>query len=287
MTLPTNQIICGDNVETMKDWPSECVDLVVTSPPYDDLRDYKGYVFDFEGVAEQLYRVIRSGGVVVWVVGDATVDGSETGTSFRQALHFKHLGFNLHDTMIYHKDSCPFPETTRYYPSFEYMFVLTKGKPSNVNLIADKPNKRYGEKVASSTQRMPDGKTYAISAAKTNPKKSIKLFGVRQNIWKYSPGYKKSASDDVAYEHPATFPEQLAKDHIISWSNPNNLILDCMSGSGTTCVAAKMLGRNYIGIDISEEYCGIARQRLEAVDTGVPVKEQRTGQLALFEVQQK
>jgi DNA modification methylase len=263
--LPINQIICGDCVEVMKSWPDECIDLTVTSPPYGNLRDYRGYTFDFESIARELYRITKPGGVVVWVVGDTTVNGSETGTSFRQALYFKDVcGFNLHDTMIYQKDACPFPERNRYYQSFEYMFVLSKGKPKTVNLIADKLNRKYGQKVAPSTQRQPDGKTVKSWANKTDPTRTVKKYGVRGNVWKYSPGYSKSTKDKYAYQHPAMFPEQLAADHIVSWSNPGDIVLDPMCGSGTTCKMALKLGRRFIGIDIAEEYCEISRKRVEA-----------------------
>ena len=263
--LPINQIICGDCVEVMKSWPDECIDLTVTSPPYDNLRDYRGYTFDFESIARELYRITKPGGVVVWVVGDTTVNGSETGTSFRQALYFKDVcGFNLHDTMIYQKDACPFPERNRYYQSFEYMFVLSKGKPKTVNLIADKLNRKYGQKVAPSTHRQSDGKIVKMSANKTDPTRTIKKYGVRGNVWQYSPGNNKSTKDKYAYKHPAIFPEQLAADHIISWSNPGDIVLDPMCGSGTTCKMALKLGRRFIGIDIAEEYCEIARKRVEA-----------------------
>ncbi len=260
-----NHIYHGDCVDVMRTFPEGVIDLTVTSPPYDNLRTYKGYDFNFEEIAKELYRVTKDGGVVVWVVGDATIKGSETGTSFRQALYFKEIGFNLHDTMIYQKDACPFPETNRYYPMFEYMFVFSKGKPKTVNLIADKPNKRHGEKVASSTQRQPDGKTVKVSANKTDPTRTVKKYGVRGNVWQYSPGYNKSTTDEIAYKHPAIFPEQLAQDHILSWSNPGDIVLDPMCGSGTTCKMAKLNGRNYIGIDIAEEYVEMARRRVEEV----------------------
>lgn len=255
-----------DCVEGMKLLPNECIDLTVTSPPYDNLRTYKGFTWDFEGTAKELYRVTKQGGVVVWIVGDATIKGSETGTSFRQALYFKEIGFNIHDTMIYLKDACPFPETNRYYPMFEYMFVLSKGKPKTVNLIADKPNKRYGEKVASSTQRQPDGKTVKVSANKTDPTRTVKKYGVRGNVWQYSPGYNKSTKDKCAYQHPAIFPEQLAQDHILSWSNEGDVVLDPFLGSGTTAKMALLNNRHFIGFELSEEYCKIANERISKLN---------------------
>lgn len=257
--LPINQIICGDCVEVMKSWPEECIDLTVTSPPYDDLRDYRGYTFDFESIARELYRVTKPGGVVVWVVGDATINGSETGTSFRQALYFKDVcGFKLHDTMIYKKKTISFPNTNRYYQAFEYMFVFSKGRPKTVNLIRDKRNLCFGDAV-SGTDRKKDGTFEERRKGKIIPK-----LGVRFNVWEYPTGRGNSARDEIAFQHPAVFPEQLAADHIVSWSNPGDIVLDPMCGSGTTCKMALKLGRRFIGIDIAEEYCEIARKRVEA-----------------------
>lgn len=263
--LQLNQFYIGEAVNFMKEnIPDNFVDLTVTSPPYDNLRTYKGFIFDYKSMLKELYRVTKNGGVLVWITGDATINGSETLTSFRHALYAKEIGFNVHDTMIYQKDSCPFPEINRYYPSFEYMFIFSKGKPKTTNLIADKPNRRYGEKVVSSTQRQPDGTTIKVSANKTNPNRKVKEFGVRTNVWLYSPGYMKSTKDKIAYKHPAQFPEQLAQDHIISWSNEGDIVLDPMCGAGTTCKMAWLNKRNFIGIDISEEYINdICKPRLK------------------------
>ena len=241
----------------MQDMPDKCVDLVVTSPPYDNLRDYKGFIFDFEGIAQQLSRIIKDGGVIVWVVSDATVNGSETGTSFRQALYFKDVcGLNLHDTMIFDKKSMSFPEIVRYYSSFEYMFVFSRSKPKVINLLSDRKNKQSGPNGCVS-KRMKDG-----SIKKKNFGTKILEYGVRFNVWHCPVGYMNSATDKEAFEHPAIFPEKLAKDHILSWSNPGDIVLDCFSGSGTTAKMAKLTDRQYIGLEISEKYCEIARQRL-------------------------
>ena len=266
--LEINKIYNMDCLEGMKLLPDECIDLTVTSPPYDNLRDYNNEVtwnFEkFQEIAKELFRVTKPGGVVVWVVGDATINGSETGTSFRQALYFKEIGFNLHDTMIYQKDSCPFPETNRYYPAFEYMFVLSKGKPKTVNLIADKPNKRYGEKITG-TGRNSDGTLKPHTAVKNKTNRTVKKFGVRTNVWLYRVGKWKITKDEYAYKHPAMFPEQLAEDHIISWSNPGDIVLDPFLGSGTTAKMALLNNRNFIGFEISKEYCEIAEQRISQI----------------------
>lgn len=248
-------LYCGNCLEVMKGLPDNSVDLCVTSPPYDNLRDYKGYSFDFKGIAKELYRIIKKGGVVVWVVGDATINGSETGTSFRQALYFKEIGFNLHDTMIYQKNSYPFPPSNRYFSVFEYMFVLSKGSPKTANL---KRVKTIGKKHTSSTARQPNG---SMEAMKYEFGKDNRI---ADNVWKYDVGYGKSSNDKRQFEHPATFPEQLARDHIYSWSNKGDIVLDCFAGSGTTPTMAIRDGRKYIAIEISPEYCEIAAKRIES-----------------------
>ena len=261
--LQTDVIICGDNCEVMRRMPSESIDLVVTSPPYDDLRTYGGHSWDFEGVAQQLWRLIKPGGVVVWIVNDATVNGSETGTSFRQALRFMEIGFRLHDTMIYSRDGCRFPEINRYYPVWEYMFVFSKSAPCCVNLIQDRRNLRAGDSLNSCTQREKDGTLQAVSASRVARDRVIKEYGVRFNIWTYNCGNGKSTSDSIAFDHPAIFPESLARDHILSWSNEGDIVLDPFSGSGTTAKMAKHNGRKYIGIEVNPEYVEISLKRLE------------------------
>lgn len=256
----TNCMDCLEGLKLIKD---NSVDLVVTSPPYDNLREYKeGHGFDFKGIAKELYRVIKDGGIIVWIVGDSTIKGSETGSSFKQALFFMECGFNLHDTMIYQKDACPFPEINRYYPSFEYMFVLSKGKPKTTNLIMDKPNKRFGEKITG-TGRNPDGTLKQHTSVKNKTNRVVKEFGVRTNVWLYSVGKWKVTKDECAYQHPAIFPEQLAQDHIISWSNKNDIVMDIFSGSGTTHKMALLNNRRFIGFELSQEYVDIEEQRLK------------------------
>lgn len=256
--LPINQIIQGDCLEVLSSFPAESVDLVVTSPPYDNLRDYKGYSFNFDGIAKEMYRVLKVGGVIVWVVGDATIDGSESGTSFRQALFFKEIGLNLHDTMIYLKNSPAFPDSVRYGQVFEYMFILSKGKPKTFNPIMDKKN-RWTESFGKSSNRQKDG------TIQQKEKIVVKDFGMRFNTWKYNTGFGYSTKDEIAFEHPAIYPEDLAADHIKSWSNDGDIVLDPMCGSGTTLKMARALNRNYIGIDISDEYCELARKRINSL----------------------
>lgn len=247
-----NKIITGDNVDILRQFPDKCIDMTVTSPPYDNLRTYNGFEWDFESLAQELYRVTKDGGVVVWVVGDATIKGSETGTSFRQALYFKEIGFNLHDTMIYDKGYAPFPSNIRYNQSFEYMFVFSKGKVTDVELLRE-PRTTAGDRV--STFRQSDGSTKR-AVCKLNDTR------VRRNIWHVANGYMHTTKDKYAYEHPAIFPEKLAEDHIVSWSNPGDIVLDLFGGSGTTAKMALLNGRNYIHIDCSNEYNEIANQRI-------------------------
>lgn len=255
-----NKVIQGDCLEVMKGIPDKSVDMVLTSPPYDNLRDYKGYTFNFEGIAKEIYRVLKDGGVCVWIVGDATIKGSETGTSFKQALYFKEIGFNLHDTMIYRKNSLTFPDTNRYYQCFEYMFILSKGKPKTTNLIEDKENKQ-ANKTITGNYRDIDGSLKEMSGSKN--KRAIKSKGVRWNIWEYNTGWKHSYTEDFLRGHPAIFPEKLAEDHILSWSNEGDIVLDPFAGSGTTLKMAKKNNRNYIGIEIASEYIEIIEARLK------------------------
>jgi site-specific DNA-methyltransferase (adenine-specific) len=236
--------------------PDRCIDLTVTSPPYDNLRTYNGFSFNFEEVAQELYRITKDGGVVVWVVGDATINGSETGTSFRQALYFKEIGFNLHDTMIYMSDKPPLTHN-RYEQKFEYMFIFSKGKPKTFNPIKE-PCLNAGQSNKHNTFRHTGEKTATFHSIN-----GIKDTKIKGNIWFYKTGNNKSTKDKIAFEHPAIFPEQLAHDHIISWSNPGDIVFDPFIGSGTTAKMAYLNGRNYCGIDISEEYCEIARRRVE------------------------
>jgi site-specific DNA-methyltransferase (adenine-specific) len=251
--MEINKIYNENCLETMAAMPDNFIDLTVTSPPYDNLRTYKGYSFDFESVAKELYRVTKQGGVVVWIVGDATVKGSETGTSFKQALYFKEIGFNLHDTMLYMKTGITFPETNRYYNAFEYMFVFSKGKPNATNLLKDRKNISAGGKIHGKVTQIDGSKV-----VKNGHGRITKEYGVRWNYW--FPWIGKRGGIENA--HPAIFPESLANDHIISWSNPGDLVYDPFMGSGTTAKMAIKNNRNYIGSEISEEYCEIAKNRV-------------------------
>ena len=255
--MELNKIYCGDNCDLLGELPRECIDLVVTSPPYDDLRTYGGHTWDFYGVAWQLKRVLKLGGVIVWVVADATIKGSETGTSFRQALYFKEIGFNLHDTMIYSKGAQGGAKGSQYCytQSFEYMFVLSVGKPRVINLIQDRKSIYYKEGLKKSTMRRPNGDRIPF-------KVPLKEYGKRTNVWEIRGGYMVGSTDKLSFQHPATFPEQLATDHILSWSNEGDTVLDPFTGSGTTCKAAKELGRNFLGFEINPEYCKIAERRI-------------------------
>lgn len=246
----------GDCLERMKEIPDGSVDLTVTSPPYDNLRSYNGNNEQWgehvwREVLADLYRVTAEGGVVVWVVGDATVKGSETGTSFKQALHAMDCGFRLHDTMIWNKGgfSAVGALQTRYAPVFEYMFVLSKGRPKCFNPLKDRKNKHSGKRITR-TKRLSDGTT------KKYPDYISSDLGQRFNVWEQQP-VKSNRSG-----HPAVFPEKLAHDHIISWSNGGDTVLDPFMGSGTTGKMAKQTGRNFIGIELDEGYFKIAQERI-------------------------
>lgn len=267
--IELNKIYNEDCLTTLSKIENDTLDLTITSPPYDDLRTYNnhisgkktefnGYSFDFENIAKELYRTTKNGGVVVWVIGDGTENGSETGTSFRQALFFKEVGFNIHDTMIYMKNNFSNPSSNRYHQIFEYMFVFSKGKPKTFNPIKDRKN-IYGGQVGSwgkNTSRQVDGSMIE------RKKKIIQEYGQRYNVWKYKTS-KNGQEDDIAYQHPAIFPIQLVKDHISSWSNIGDIIYDPFMGSGTTGKAAKLMERNFIGSEISDEYYNISQIRIK------------------------
>lgn len=253
--LEIGKIHCGDNCELVAKIPSESIDLVLTSPPYDDLRKYGGHSWDFYGIAWQLARTLKPGGVIVWIVCDQTEDGSESGSSLEQALHFKRLGLRLHDTMIWNKGSFTGvgSVSVRYGPSSEFMFVFSKGKPNTFNPIRDRKNNYAGKIGKANTLRLPSGELIR----KTHEAKEMDDFGIRFNVWNISP-----EQSNLKREHPAQFPDALARDHVASWSNSGDVVLDPFLGSGTTAKAAKDLGRQFIGIEINPEYCAIATRRI-------------------------
>lgn len=250
----------GDCIEIARGL--ECsAHLIVTSPPYDALRRYGGHRFNFRAVAEASRDMLISGGVLVWVIKDQTVNGSETGTAAFHKLYFKDcLGLNIHDTMIYEKNGHAYPSQNRYYEIFEYMIVFSKGSPKTFNPIKDRENKWYGQKWSNKRSRRNfEGDLKDSSWDQAEGER----FGVRFNSWKYNVGHGYSSKDKIAFKHPAIFPELLAHDHIVSWSNKGNLVLDPMCGSGTVCKQAEKLNRLWIGIEIEEKYCEITAKRIE------------------------
>lgn len=251
-----NNVHCGDCLDIMQSIPDKSIDLVLTSPPYDNLRDYGDSLEWGEAIwkkcANLLNDKLKDGGVIVWVVGDETTNGSESGTSFKQALYFKEIGLNLWDTMIYEKSGMSYPGSQkRYFNTFEYMFVFAKGEPKTANLIKDRPNKYVG----------------TMGGNKRGGLCKRAEFGRRFNIWRYNNGKFNSSKDSRAFQHPAIFPEQLAADHIITWSNEHDVVLDPFAGSGTTCVVSQELNRQFIGIEKVQKYCQIARERLDVQPT--------------------
>lgn len=254
--IETNKIYNQDCLIGLRELPSESIDMVLTSPPYDNLRTYNGYSFDFENIAKELVRVIKQGGVIVWVVGDQTKEGSETGTSFRQALYFKELGLNIHDTMIWHKVN-PIPlNHNRYEQAFEYMFVFSKGKPKTFNPLLE-PTLTSG----SYTHRRNTGRVTEAATRNRCETTEVKKTKYKQNIFDYYVGSKSGETET----HPAPFPEQLAHDHIVSWSNKGDIVLDPFIGSGTTAKMCIKTDRKYIGFEISKEYCEIVKRRIADV----------------------
>ena len=247
--METNKIFNEDCLKTMAKMPDNFIVLTITSPPYDNLRKYNGYNFEFEKIAKELFRVTNQGGVLIWVVGDATINGDETGSSFKQALYFKEVGFKLHDTMIWHKpNSFNFGSNSCYRQSFEYMFVLSKGKIKTVNLIKDVPTKLKGQKVKGARK-------HANGVRDIVPDFIVSDYKKRNNVWHIPVGTNNN-------NHPAIFPEKLAEDHILSWSNERDLIYDPMIGSGTVAKMALLNNRKFIGSEISKEYCEEANKRI-------------------------
>jgi site-specific DNA-methyltransferase (adenine-specific) len=260
-----NKVFNENNIITLSKLTENVIDMTITSPPYDGIRKYNGFVFDLDTLSKELYRTTKEGGVVVWIVNDQVVNGSETGTSFKQALNFMENGFNLHDTMIYQKNSSTYPasrKSNRYTQIFEYMFVFSKGKPKTHNLICDKPNKWAGHtNWGKNTKRIGDNEQL-IEIEKIKP---VPDFSPRNNIWTYNNGGGFASSDKIAYQHPAIFPEKLVEDHLITWSNEGDLVYDPFMGSGTTAKVCIKLNRNYLGSEISEDYINICNQRIESM----------------------
>ena len=250
MNLGLNKIYNENCLQTMAKMPDNFIDISITSPPYDDLRKYNGYTFEFESIARELFRVTKKGGVVVWVVNDATIKGNETGTSFKQALFFKECGFNLHDTMIWYKPNCfNFGSNSCYRQSFEYVFVFSKGKIKTINLIKDIPAKLKGKVVRGARK-------HANGMRDITPDFIVNDYKKRDNVWFIKVGSKN-------FNHPAIFPEELANDHILSWSNIGDLVYDPMIGSGTVAKIAIINQRKFIGSEISKEYCEKANKRIK------------------------
>ena len=260
-SAPTiNKVYNCDALTLLRAMPSGSVDCCVTSPPYDSLRVYNGYTFDFQPIAHEIYRVLKPGGVCVWVIGDQISNHQRSMTSMRQALYFTDVvGFWMYDLIIFHDPGTAFQHPGRYVNQHEFMYVLSKDEPKTKN-IQVKPNKWAGEKRPAGSTKV----QYSADGSKreTRPRLETKDFGVMGNVWTMGAGYGKSTMDRVAFNHPATFPEQLAELHIKSWTNPGDLVLDCFMGSGTTAKIARNLKRDYIGSEISFEYMKIIHDRL-------------------------
>jgi DNA modification methylase len=250
--IELQKIYNEDCLKTMANMPDNFIDFIITSPPYDDIRQYNGYDFDFINISKELFRVLKNGGVMIWVVGDKTENGSESGTSFKQALHFKEIGFNLHDTMIYYKNN-PMPTTgNRYHQHFEYMFALSKGAPKTFNPIKEETKYRG---IANMKNRGEFGSLHYKKVDRTTEKKV-------GNVFFYSIGGGISTKDKIAYQHPAIFPEQLVFDQISTWTDEHDIIYDPFMGSGTTAKVAILCNRRWIGSEISKAYIDIADKRL-------------------------
>ena len=260
-----NKLFLGDAEKKLKEIPDESIDASVTSPPYDKLRTYTGSIDTwniekFKNIADQLYRVTKKGGIVAWVVGDATIKGSKTLSSFKQAIYFQEIGFDMFDVLIYEKSGSGPPHKNRYFNVFEYIFILSKGRPKTINLLKDKLNKWGGYKTyAEITRREADG------TLTKKEQKTIGKYGIRTNIWKYNNGKGQTTRDKVAHNHPAIFPEKLVEDILKSWTSEGDIILDPFGGSGTTAKISYIMDRKYIYIEQVEEYYRLASKRIDDI----------------------
>ncbi len=264
---------------TMNKMPNNFIDCTITSPPYDDIRNYNkkieglsdefnGYSFPFEDIAKELYRVTKKGGIVVWVVNDATHNGSETLNSFRQALFFKEIGFKIHDTMIYRKLN-PMPNAgKRYQQMFEYMFILSKGSPKTTNISLRERSNKCNDKRTYRKKKFSRNQDGEFNENEYFVKEMVPDY----NIWDFYVGGGNTTKDEIAFEHPAIFPEELVKRHIDSWTNVGDLIYDPFMGSGTTSKMCILSDRNYIGSELSKEYCDIEKKRLLQLQTKLDFK---------------
>lgn len=245
----------ADCVRFMEGMGDSTIPFTITSPPYDNLRDYRGYQFDFPAIAEQLYRITAKGGVVVWVVGDK-IKGGRSLTSFKQAIYFQSIGFQVHDVMIYQKKNTPFMRSNAYTNCYEFMLVLSKGAPAVFNPLKEKTVRNGFEMIVANKKA--DGINNKIL-------RELKKEKTKTNIWQYAVGLGGTTTDKEAFQHPAVFPEKLAEDHILTWTNEGMLVFDPMCGSGTSGKMAKLHSREFLCVDISKEYINIAKQRVKKV----------------------
>jgi len=259
--LPLNKIICGDNVEVMASFPPESIHAVITSPPYGDIFAYHGFSFNFPAVAKQLYRVLHPTGYIAWVVRDEVVDGSITGETARQILGFLDLGFKIPLTIIYAKLGAPrVGSLNNYNNEHEYVLVITKDTPFPANRLKDRLNRKGGRPKQKTSHR--DNKTGFL---RHKMGKKTPFMGFRGSVWWYPTGHRlayASADTDLMEGFPAPMHEQLCKDLILSYSHLGDVVLDIFSGSGTTSKMCVLTGRNYIGIEISSEFCKLSRKRI-------------------------
>jgi site-specific DNA-methyltransferase (adenine-specific) len=253
-----NQILCCDCVAGMKKLPDGSISFTLTSPPYDGLRKYGGHTFDFEAVAKELYRITMSGGTVVWIVQDQVVNGGETGTSFEQVLYFKSIGFRLHSTMLMVINCGKLPHRTRYVPLHHYAFVLSKERPRYVNLIRDRHNLTKAKRREWYARR----ENGEVVSGRQSPRDTPPV-SEGGNVWHYNVGYNQTTKDKDAFTHPALMPEEMAEDHIVSWSRPGDLVFDPFCGAGTTCKMALLNNRRYLGMEIHKPYQELAIRRVD------------------------
>lgn len=254
-----NEVYCGDCVKLMKLLPDSTIDLVVTSPPYDKIRDYNGSIhFDLHKTGQEIFRVLKSGGIAVMVIQDQTKNFGKSLTSFKTIIDWcDNIGFKLFETIIYRKNGSEGVWwTKRFRVDHEYMPIFLKGKkPQYFNKEPLKiPSKHGGKVMTGSGSRKTNGETQKTVTRAINFKKC------RGTIWNYLMAGDKNP---LKRKHPAVFPDKIPYDFIQCFCPEEGIVLDPFAGSGSTLVMAKKLRRSFIGFDIVPEYCELARERLK------------------------
>lgn len=253
-----DKVHCMECVEGMEMLPDDCVDLVVTSPPYDAVRKYNGFAFDLHQTGAQIHRVLKDGGIAAMVIQDQTKDFGKSLTSFRTIIDWcDSFGFKLFECVIYRKNGSEGAWWKhRFRVDHEYIPLFLKGdRPAYFDKQPLRvPSKHGGKVMSGSGNRRTDGATNGTVRREINATKC------RGTIWNYLMAGDKNP---LKRKHPAVFPDAIPSDLIQCFCPPGGIVLDPFIGSGSTAVQALKHERHFIGFDISQEYCDLCNQRLE------------------------